>query len=106
MLPPFSYRHLTALCSEVEPQHREHTSVCARGLLFWEECLDGSGGSITVQTTIGNGSSASGAGLSFWVARTLLSVISNPTFGRLESSFRRMLLLVAKCDNPFSFVKI
>ena len=47
-----------------------------------------------------------GAGLSFWVARTLLPVTWNHPFGRLESSFRRMLLLLAKCDHVLSFVKV
>ncbi len=43
----------TAVCSEVEPQHREDTSAYTGGPLRREACLDGGGGSITVQTAIG-----------------------------------------------------
>src|SRR5829696_3605038 len=43
---------LTAVCSEVEPHHRKYTSACIGGPLRKEVCIDGMGGSITVQTAI------------------------------------------------------
>ena len=42
-----------AVCSEVEPQHREPTNAGAGDLLRREACVDNAGGSITVQTAVG-----------------------------------------------------